>query len=105
MRKLLLLVVGVLTITAQLLAQSRTVTGIINDENGQAIFGASVTIKGSRIGTTTDQKGAFTLNVPASSSTLVISAVGYAETELAIADKTTFTVSLKPSGQDMSEVV
>jgi TonB-linked SusC/RagA family outer membrane protein len=105
MRKLLLLMVGVLTITAQLLAQSRTVTGIINDENGQAIFGASVTIKGSRIGTTTDLKGAFTLNVPASSSTLVISAVGYAETELAIADKTTFTVSLKPSGQDMSEVV
>ena len=56
MRKLLLLVVAVLCMSAQLLAQTRTVTGNIKDENGQAIFGASVTVKGTRVGTTTDQK-------------------------------------------------
>lgn len=105
MRKLLLLVVGVLCMGAQLLAQTRTVTGNIKDENGQAIFGASVVIKGSRVGTTTDLKGDFSLNVPANATALIISAVGYNEMELSVTDKTTVSVELKPTTQDMSEVV
>jgi TonB-linked SusC/RagA family outer membrane protein len=107
MRKLLLLVVSVLYFTAQLLAQnqSRLVSGKITDETGKPIASASVTVKGTNVGTTTDMEGNFKLNVPSNANTLVVSSVGYADMELAIGGKTTVSAQLKPEGKDMDEVV
>ncbi|MGB8191702.1 MAG: SusC/RagA family TonB-linked outer membrane protein [Chitinophagaceae bacterium] len=105
MRKFLLLMVGVLCITAQLLAQNRTVTGKVTDQNGKGISAASVTVKGTQLGTTSDFDGNFTINVPSSATTLIVSSVGYGEMELAIAGKTSVSAQLKPAGTDMDEVV
>lgn len=104
MRKLLLLMVSVLFISAQLLAQGRTVSGKVTDQNGKGLP-ASVTVKGTKIGTTTDAEGNFSLNVPSNASFLVVSSVGYGESELSISGKTTVSTQLKPAGQDMDEVV
>ncbi|HYC28402.1 MAG TPA: TonB-dependent receptor plug domain-containing protein, partial [Chitinophagaceae bacterium] len=107
MKKLMLLMVSVLYFTAQLLAQDqgRTISGKITDENGRGIASASVSVRGTSVGTTTDAEGNFKLNVPANANTLIVSSVGYAEMQIAIAGKTTVSAQLKPEGRDMDEVV
>ncbi len=65
-------------------AQNRTVTGVVKDAQGETIIAASVVVKGTTIGTVTDIDGAFRLEVPASTKTLVVSYVGMQTQEVAI---------------------
>ncbi|RYY00644.1 MAG: hypothetical protein EOO53_21470, partial [Gammaproteobacteria bacterium] len=94
MRKLLLLMLGVLLLSTQLLAQSRTVSGRVTDAQGRAIANASVAVKGSNAGTTTSADGSFTLSVPSSSKILVISSIGFAAQEITIGSLNTVSVAL-----------
>ncbi|MDB5232918.1 MAG: TonB-dependent receptor plug [Chitinophagaceae bacterium] len=103
MRKLLLLM-GILVATIQLSAQNRTVTGRVTDESGNPVQSASVTVKGSNTGTTTKNDGSFTLVVPPSARTLVITSLNYASQEAAITGSTVL-VSLKSSNANLDEVV
>ena len=87
------------------LAQNRTVTGkVLDSKDGSGIPGASVLIKGTRTGTNTNAEGAFSINVPTTSSTLVISAVGFAEQQVAIGDGPV-NVTMEASGSNLNEVV
>ncbi|MEI6638799.1 MAG: carboxypeptidase-like regulatory domain-containing protein, partial [Chlorobium sp.] len=75
-------------------ADTGTVKGkIIDKSDGEGVYGASVNIAGTTIGTATDMNGNFTLqNVPAKSQKISISIVGYAATSQVInvsSDKTT----------------
>ncbi|WP_315819627.1 carboxypeptidase-like regulatory domain-containing protein [Paraflavitalea speifideaquila] len=57
-------------------AQSKTVAGKITDvSNGTPVAGASVTAKGSKVGTSSKADGSFSLTVPAATTTLTISGV------------------------------
>lgn len=67
------------------LAQDNLVTGkVLDSKDGTAIIGASVLAKGTTIGVSTDANGAFSIKVPASVKTLVISSISYATKEVAI---------------------
>ena len=91
---------------SQLSAQSsRTITGKISDDKGDPILGASVLIKGSKTGTTTDMNGEFRLNVPASAKALVISAINFAPTEMPIGSNNSYLISLKDDGKNLEEVI
>ena len=57
-------------------------TGMVVDQHGEPIIGASVAVKGTTIGVSTDHLGEFTLNVPSEDSTVVISFIGYRTLEL-----------------------
>lgn len=106
MRRLLFFVLGMLLISAQILAQNnRTITGKITDDNGQPVSGASVIIKNTRTGTSTDAKGDFTISVPATAKAFIISAVGFATQEIPIGGEATLTVSLKQDATAMEQVV
>jgi TonB-dependent starch-binding outer membrane protein SusC len=105
MRKLLLLWVSCLLLSAQLLAQDRTISGKITDDKGSAVQNASVIVKGSTVGTTTDVNGDFRLTVPASAKTIVISSVGMLQQEVDLGSRTTFNISLRADERDMEEVV
>ena len=61
--------------SVQVAAQGLKVTGTIKDSKGIGLPGVSVTVKGSTIGTTTDNTGAFTLSVPSDNSVLQFSMV------------------------------
>ncbi len=99
-----LLTICLLTGMLPAVAQQKTIRGVVTTESGTPIDGASVNIKGTNTGTTTDENGAFTL--PASSgNVLVISSIGYAQIETLIDDKTEYTIQLVAVSQDMSEVV
>jgi len=87
-------------------AQDRVVTGTVTDSSGRGIEGASVSVKGmpSR-GTTTNSSGSFTLSVPSTSSTLIISSVGYAMQEVTISADNTASVSLQTLAGNLNEIV
>lgn len=97
----------VLFLCAQLLAQqSRTISGKITDQSGKGLPGASVTAKGTTIGTSTDNNGNFVITVPSNVNALVVSSIGFAAMEISIAGKTTVSAELRPSAAgDMNEVV
>lgn len=83
----------------------RVVTGTVTDEDGGTLPGASVMVKGTRIGATTDINGKFTLSVLSESKTLVIKFIGMAEQEVSIGAKTVINVSLKSTTSNLNEVV
>ena len=89
------------------LAQQRnTVKGIVIDEKGEPIIGASVQLKGSTtIGTITDLDGAFSLDIPKGGKILVVSFIGMSSLEVSIDGKTTIKVVLKESNTELTEVV
>ena len=105
MRKYLVLLLGFAVLTMSAIAQSRTITGKVTGPDGVPIFGASVTVKGSNSGTSTDEQGNFSLTVTAAAKTLVISSVGFADQEVSLTGKDAFAISLKAKAEDLEEVV
>ncbi|MES2776820.1 MAG: TonB-dependent receptor [Bacteroidota bacterium] len=91
--------------TQQVMAQNRMIKGSVADEKNNPIPGASISVKGSVIGTAADSLGAFTLSVPASAKMLVISFVGYANQEISIGDKNNISITLLSPTQAIGEVV
>ena len=77
-----------------LFAQSKKITGTVVDENNMLLPGASILVKGQNIGSSTDFDGKFSLNVPETAETLVVSYLGYITKELVIGNKVTFTIEL-----------
>lgn len=65
-------------------AQNKTVTGKVTDSTGAGLSGISVTVKGKGIGTQTGTDGSYTLLVPAGSTRLVFSSVGYTSKEVSV---------------------
>ncbi|HEY0432650.1 MAG TPA: SusC/RagA family TonB-linked outer membrane protein [Chitinophagaceae bacterium] len=95
-----------LFITQSLFAQSKTVTGKVTDsKDASPLAGVSVVAKGSSTGTTTRTDGTYSLSVPANTTTLVISSVGYAPQEISITGQTTADISLQATGASLNEVV
>ncbi|MGB3155870.1 MAG: carboxypeptidase-like regulatory domain-containing protein, partial [Chitinophagaceae bacterium] len=86
-------------------AQNKTVSGRVVDDNGNAVSKASVIVQGTKIGTTTNENGAFAISVPSTAKTLVISSVGFETFQASITERTTIEVTLKPGIQEMRDVV
>ncbi|MBG9376293.1 SusC/RagA family TonB-linked outer membrane protein [Panacibacter sp. DH6] len=103
--RVLLLCPLLLLIMQQSWAQNKTVTGKVSDEKGSPVAGASVLAKGTSVGTSTDATGSFTLNVPASTNTLVISYVGYVSQEVSVSSATNVAVTLQPESSALNDVV
>ncbi|WP_255562523.1 SusC/RagA family TonB-linked outer membrane protein [Pedobacter sp. D749] len=87
------------------MAQVKTITGKITAvDDGGPLPGASVKIKGSTTGTSTDSNGSFTIQVPSTNAVLVISLIGYKTQEITVGSKTTVNVGLASDAQDLQEV-
>ena len=95
----------IIIIEAPKQAPLKRYTGVILDEDGESVIGATVLLKGSpSIGTTTDVSGQFTLDVPAG-STLLISFIGFVSQEIKLGDNTTLKITLKEDSETLQEVV
>lgn len=103
MRKLFLLLMGVVFFAAQAMAQ-RTITGKVTDEKGSPIANASVIVKGTTVGTSTLADGTFSLALPATAKTLVITSVDMVAQEITIGSQSAFTVTLKADDKVLEEV-
>ncbi|TAD86777.1 MAG: SusC/RagA family TonB-linked outer membrane protein [Bacteroidetes bacterium] len=103
--RLLAAVAALFCMLAPAFAQNKTVTGRVTDaKDGSGIAGVSVTVKGSKSGTSTDASGAFSLPVGPDAKVLVLSAVGYGSKEVAISGNT-IAVQLATEANNLNEVV
>lgn len=105
MRKKLLILFCFLLSVAQLWAQGKIVTGTVKNDQNVPLSGASVVVKGTQIGTTTDANGTFSLSVPANARTLSVSYQGYVLQDLTIGNRSSFDVSLNTGDQNLTEIV
>lgn len=104
MRKLFLLLWGVVFFAAQAMAQ-RTVSGKVTDDKGAPLQNVSVMARGTTTGTITKADGTYSLTVPANAKALVFSAVDMSPVEIAIGTSATIDATLKNEDKTMSEVV
>src|SRR5690606_3334054 len=81
------------------------ITGKVTDDNGQALPGVSVVLKGSTTGTTTNTAGEYSLTTPGTTGTLVFSYVGFLTVEEAINGRSTINVKMATDTKSLSEVV
>ncbi|MEI6765909.1 MAG: TonB-dependent receptor [Bacteroidota bacterium] len=87
-----------------------TLSGTVRDkQTGEALPFATVLVKGTQSGTTTNMDGWFTLQkVPTDTTTLIVQYVGYSKTEVFLSPqlpKTNFLIELQPSSQSLKEIV
>lgn len=88
------------------LAQTFQVTGQVTSKTtGQALVGATVALKGSTTATVTDQDGRFTIAVPTSGGTLVVSYTGMGTEELTVNRGGTLNFNLADMPNNLNEVV
>lgn len=80
------------------------VKGIVTDETGEALIGASVSIKGTVTGTITDIDGSFSINA-SEGDILVFSYIGYISKEITLGNQTNLTVELAADITQLDDVV
>lgn len=102
--KVFLLLLFSIASTAGIYAQ-RTVTGTVSDKNQQPIAGANIVVKGTQTGALTDANGKYTISVPASGATLVISFIGYTSQEVSVGTSSVINVTLQEEISALDEVV
>lgn len=81
------------------------ISGVVMDQSGSPVPGATVLVKGTTIGTATDLDGRYTLTLPASAQTLVFSFVGLLTEEINIQGRSTFSARLEEDTSSLSEVI
>ncbi|EIJ39648.1 TonB-linked outer membrane protein, SusC/RagA family [Galbibacter orientalis DSM 19592] len=86
------------------LAQQQ-INGIVRDEQGIPIAGASVAEKNTSNGVVTNFDGEFEMSVASSNAAIVISYIGFTNSEVKVGTETTFDITLKENLQELDEVV
>ncbi|PZX63716.1 TonB-linked SusC/RagA family outer membrane protein [Hydrotalea sandarakina] len=86
-------------------AQTRKISGTVADDKGAMLDGVTVMVKDSKVRTTTNANGVFSINVPNDKHVLVFSYVGLKTQEVNINGKDNIHVVLKPSSSDLNDVV
>lgn len=81
------------------------IKGRVVDESGKGFPGASIQVKGTSIGTKTNEDGYYSLNVPDINAVLVFSYIGYVSKEVKAAGQSSLNVDLSPNAEALSEVV
>lgn len=102
--KLLVFCISSLLFSVIAVAQDVTVNGIIKDETGMPVPGATILLKGTTKSTASDFDGKFQMQVPSNGS-LTITFIGYSTVTEAVNGRTKITIQLKPESQSLNEVV
>ncbi len=89
---------------ADVFAQQNTVTGRVKDASGGFIPGVNVLLKGTTIGTVTDQSGSFTIQANPQ-DVLTFSFIGYQNKEIVVGEQTHFEITLADDVRTLDEVV
>ena len=104
--KKFLLVFWLALIGSAAVAQERTISGkVTSTEDGSAMPGVNVVLKGTTNGTVTGNDGKYTIDAPVSGGVLVFSFIGMETEEIATGERTTIDVALKVDVTQLEEVV
>ncbi|MFV0392668.1 MAG: SusC/RagA family TonB-linked outer membrane protein [Paludibacteraceae bacterium] len=101
-KRIKLLLLLFFAVTGATFAQT-SVSGTVTNENGEPLIGASLQVKGTTVGVTTDLDGNFAFNVPSGSTVLVVSYIGMITQEVPISSN--IKVIMSERDQSLNEVV
>ncbi|MBN8789512.1 MAG: TonB-dependent receptor [Terrimonas sp.] len=93
-KRVCLIVMALCITTAAVFAQSIAVKGKVANDKGEALANTTIVVKGTNNGTTTNDAGEFSINVPGTKSVLVITAVGHQSQEITVGNQTNINVTL-----------
>ncbi len=93
--KKVLLGLALVLMSATLALAQRTVTGMVKDDLGLPLIGATVLVKGTSTGAVTDINGNYSVTVPNDNAMLVISYTGYSNMELVVGSQSVVDISMK----------
>lgn len=106
MRNLKNWLVVVLLVSTSIIFGQTKLTGTVVDETNQPLPGASIVVKGTATGASSDFDGKFTFETSASNGTIVVSFVGYETSNLSFNGTKDFgNIMLKPSAEALDEIV
>ena len=94
-----------LFISSSLFAQKKVTGTVTNSKDKQPLAFATVTVKGTNVAVATTATGTFTINVPSGKTVLVISSIGFDETEVNISSKDNVEIALKEKSSSLDEIV
>jgi TonB-dependent starch-binding outer membrane protein SusC len=95
----------VLGINVCMQAQDRKVTGKVAGSDGAGIPGATILLKGTQVGTTSDANGAFGVNVKGNNDILVISSIGFKTQEVEVGNRSNITIALAEDASQLGEII
>jgi outer membrane receptor protein involved in Fe transport len=98
-------ILALLCLSLASFAQGRQVTGKITGPDKSPMIGASILLKGTNVGTSTDVSGSYKINVPGDNSVLIISSVGMRTQEIKVGSQTTISVELADETNSLNEIV
>ncbi len=102
-KRMMLLLISFIFMSS-LYAQERQITGVISDDQGGPLPGASVLVEGTTIGSAADVYGNYSIKAP-QNAVLIFSFVGYLSERVTVSDKTVIDVKLVPDIKNLDEVV
>ncbi len=105
MRKFVAILLCAVLAVTQVSAQNRTVRGKVTEDGKKPVANASVLVKGSTLGTKTDDNGNYTIAVPANAKVLSFSALNFETQEASIGSKTEINVVLTAKVSELQEVI
>lgn len=103
-KKVTLFIICLLCGISVSMAQGITIKGEVKDQQGLAVPGVSVTVKGTNQGTVTNSNGGYVLSAPGN-ATLVFSFIGFRTMEESVNNRTNVSVKLADDDQQLSEVI
>lgn len=90
--------------THLLYSKVKPISGVITDEQGEPLAGATVLVKGTTNGTTTDVDGRFSLNAD-EGAVLVISYLGYVSQEVTVGSEANIQVQMAPDAAQLDDIL
>lgn len=100
----ILLVTMLLQPTGAFAQETRQIAGVVSDDSGMPLIGATVQVVGTTVGTATDLNGTYQLNVPTTAAQLIVSYVGYV-TQTVDITADVMNIKLRTDAQSVEEVV
>jgi len=105
-KKILLSSLAIIFCIMQSIAQQKTISGKVTDAStGQPVIGTSVTVKGTKLATQTDNDGNYSISVPNSAKALIFTTVGFESQDILINGQAQISVSLRTTVSNLNEVV
>ena len=86
MRKIVSVLIALMFLSSQLLAQTRIISGKVTDSSGAPVLGASIAIKGASTGTSSNANGTFKISAQPN-DVLVISSLNFATQEIKVGNQ------------------
>lgn len=105
MRKRILFLFIILLSCFCAMAQEKPVSGIVKSNEGLALEGATVSVKGTSTSVVSDKNGSYKINVPGPKVILVFSYVGYINKEITVGSKSTVDITLESDAATLGDVV